>query len=207
MMKKLIYLLFIINGFSYYALAQENISGAQSHFFTKDWTFSVFNNAIALPLSGKAGIVHTPVHFGATVGKIHAWNNNPHHQIYQTFTTGIFYQQYVQTGLQVYSAFNYRYQTGFNLGFEAHLGAGYIHAFRDLQQFKLNENGEYEKKKNWGRPGLMIPAEIAFSYKINEYWRPFIGYQMWFQTPFSKEYIPVLPNTSLHLGTTFSLKN
>ncbi len=176
-------------------------------FLSQEWTFSAYNNAIALPLSGRIGIVHTPFHPGISVTRNHYWNNSQTHQIFQTFTAGLFYQQYVQTGVQLYSAFNYRYQMPFKLGLAAHLGVGYLHAFRDLQQFQLNDNQEYEKKVNLGRPGLMIPFGVSFSYKINESWRPFLGYQMWFQTPFSKEYISILPNTSLHIGTIYTPKN
>jgi hypothetical protein len=182
--------------------AQQTKAQERKPFLSDEWTFSVYNNAISMPFSGKIGILHAPIHPGLSVGRSHYWNTKTTHQLFQTFQLGVFYQQYVQTGIQVYSAFNYRYQMPFGLGLGAHLGVGYLHAIRDLQQFELNSAGQYEKKINIGRPSIMIPAGLTFSYWINEKVRPFIAYQMWFQTPFSKEYIPILPNTSLHLGVT-----
>lgn len=204
-MKKYIGIIFLvlINGLSVFG--QTSNSNQKKAFFSDEWSFSVFNNAIAMPFTGKIGIIHAPLHPGLSVGKNHYWNNKPQHQLFQTFTLGVFYQQYVQTGVQFYSAFNYRYQSNFKMGFDAHLGVGYLHAFRDLQQFELNGEGAYQKKANWGQPKLMIPAGITISYLINNKIRPFIGYQIWFQTPFSKQYIPILPNTSLHLGVTMPI--
>lgn len=205
-MKKYLVTLILFSIFSIRLLAQYETPPIQKRFLSPEWTFSVFNNAIALPFSGRLGIVHNPLHPGAAVSKTHYWNTNRTHQLYQTFTAGLFYQQHVQTGVQLYSAFNYRFLTSFKLGLEAHVGVGYLHAFRDLQQFKLNDAQQYEKMANLGRPSLMVPLGVSFSYPFNDTWRPFIGYQIWFQTPFAKEYISILPNTSLHIGTALFLK-
>jgi hypothetical protein len=175
----------------------------------KQFEISYFNNAIALPLSGKWGIFHSPTHPGLTVGTSLYWNNSPKNELFQSFRLGVYYQQFVQTGIQLYSTFNYRYNFNFGLGVGANLGVGYLHSFRDLEQFELDENGEYQEVANWGRMGLMFPIGLQLSCdlrKQNVPLRLFSEYQIWFQTPFSKEYIPVLPNTSLHVGAIVYFK-
>jgi hypothetical protein len=96
---------------------------------------------------------------------------------------------------------------GNGIGIESGLGLGYMHAFTDLEQYKLNENGAYKKVPNTGRPSFLASVNIGLSYDLQRKKdipiRLFTLYQLWFQTPFVKSYVPVLPNAALHVGTAF----
>jgi hypothetical protein len=177
----------------------------------RDYFILVSNNAIALPFTGTLGIFHEPLHPGFGVGMtVKHWNKNTKHLLYQTARFGLIYQQYVQTAVQVYSDFNYRFQALKGFGAGINLGVGYLHSFNDLQQFKLNAQGQYEKTGAFGRPNVMIPIGLNLGYlftsKDNRQVRPFIEYQLWLQTPFAKAYIPILPNSALHIGISTTLK-
>jgi len=76
--------------------------------------------------------------------------------------------------------------------------------------FELNqETMEYEQKKNYGRFQVTAGLELDFNYKIvREEKNPislFLGYNFWVQAPFVNEYVPILPYTSINLGTIIYL--
>ena len=197
--------LFLISVFLHLPLQAQSL---KERGFLKELQISYFNNAIALPFSGKLGIFHSPAHPGLRVGTNFRWNKNEKHLLSQNAHFGLFYQQFVQTGVQLYSSFQYAYRFGFGLETGANLGFGYLHTFPDLERFRLDADGNYQKIRNWGRMGVMIPLGFQIQYDFRKHKLPlklFTEYQIWFQTPFSKAYIPVLPNTSLHIGTTWFL--
>jgi hypothetical protein len=77
-----------------------------------------------------------------------------------------------------------------------------------VQQFKW-EDGRYVKKANFGRPQLMATASLTAGYDIKAKGklplRLFLQYQFWLQTPFVNKYVPLLPNTALHIGAIYQL--
>ncbi|HSJ67259.1 MAG TPA: hypothetical protein VK921_06280 [Anditalea sp.] len=175
----------------------------------KEAHVSVFNNATALPFSGKLGIFHAPLHPGIAAGMTSQLNKNPKHNLLLSARFAYLYQQYVQHAVQFYPELGYRYvfKNGIKVG--PKLGIGYLHAFTDLQQFKLNDQGEYYRMKNRGTPSLMASFSIELGYDLQKTTSMpamvFAQYQLWFQTPFVKSYVPVLPNTALHLGLSFNI--
>lgn len=170
---------------------------------------SVFNNATALPLSGKLGIFHSPLHPGFSAGVSTHLNQHLRHQLWLSGKIAYLYQQRVQHGIQIYPELGYRFVFDNAIGVGPKLGIGYMHAFTDLQQFELNNQGEYERVKTRGTPSLMASFGLELGYdlqkKIHIPARLFTYYQLWFQTPFVRSYVPVLPNAALHLGCAFYL--
>jgi hypothetical protein len=188
-----------------YILAPISLQGQSG--YKKELQVSLFNNAIAFPFSGKAGIIHAPIHPGFTLGIASRINHHPHHQLFVHAKFAYLYQKWVQHGIHLYPEFGYRYAFGSGIAIEADLGVGYMHSFSDLQQFKLNSQGEYKRVVSIGRAGLMASLAMGLSYdlqrKKNIPMRLFTQYQLWFQTPFAKSYVPVLPNAALHIGSAF----
>lgn len=190
------------------------------------FSISIFNNQTSLPLGMKLGMTQSPVHPGICFSYLHTWKNETRNEWQQSFKLGNYYHRYSQYGIQLYTEIYYRYKRFKWLYPEAGIGAGYLHAFPDLQQFKLNSNGQYEKIKNWGRSQSMISTFIGLSVPMHKkgklpkhtcttcrqstYTPPpnrlFITYQFWMQAPFVKNYVPLLPNTSLHIGYAFTIK-
>jgi len=172
-------------------------------------SLSIFNNGTSLPGRGYAGVFSKTIHPGISLGTAHLYRKGIHSELFQTLKLGYFYHQYNQHGLQLYSELGYRYLTGSGFYGEGLLGAGYLHSFADVQQFRL-ENGRYVKKKNWGRPQLMATLSLALGYDLKPHCglplKFFLQYQFWLQTPFVNKYVPLLPNTALHLGAIYSLR-
>jgi hypothetical protein len=178
---------------------------------SRELSFSFFNNAVAMPFSGKAGIFHQPVHPGLTVGLGKSINKNEKHQLKLYYKFGYCFQKRVQHAVQLYPEITYRYVTKPGIGIETRLAAGYLHSFPDLQQFKLNSNGVYERYGRGGRPSGFGAFSLGFGYdlekKLSMPVYVYLQYQVWFQGPFVRSYVPVLPNAALHLGASIRLRN
>ena len=190
------YLLLLFTCFTIHCLAQSN---------TIPITVSVFNNGTSLPGTGYAGVFSKTVHPGITLGTYHLYQSKKKHELFQSFKLGYFFHRHAQHAVQLYSELGYRYLTASGFYADAALGAGYLHSFADVQQFKF-EDGVYKKKPNLGRPQLMATFAVSAGYDFAKQKLPlrlFAQYQFWMQTPFVKKYVPLLPNTALHLGIIY----
>lgn len=169
-------------------------------------TFSLFSNGTSLPGTGYLGVFSKTIHPGFTAGTYHLYHTGEKHELFQSFKVGFFYHRFVQYGVQLYSEGGYRYLLKNGLFAEGTLGAGYIHSLPDVQQFTFKD-GRYVRKKNWGRPEVMITTGIGVGYDLEKKshlpMRIFIQYQFWLQAPFINNYVPLLPNTALHLGVRY----
>jgi len=177
----------------------------------KEFQVSAFSNATALPFSGTLGIFHSPLHPGISFGVSSQLNKSQKHNLLLNVKLAYLYQQYVQHGVQLYPEFGYRFVLNNGLSFGPMLGLGYLHAITDLQQFELNEQGEYQSTNSRGTPSFMASFGVDLGYDLRKTStipvRVFTQYQMWFQTPFVRSYVPVLPNTALHLGLSFYINH
>ena len=207
----------------FYANAQDSTRQVR----TWPLNVSLFNNQTSLPVGMKLGMAESPVHPGFTIGTAYLWKSAPRHILQQPVTLGYYYHQYAQHGIQLYTELQYRYTRFRWLQPEAGAGLGYLHAISDLEQFELNAQGNYEKKRNWGKPRLMVSTHVGLFVPLKQSkgnsactmcrntTSPktssgiFVRYQFWLQAPFVKNYVPLLPNTALHVGysTTLTCKN
>ena len=170
---------------------------------------SFFNNSTQLPFGA---LLYTPIHPGVCVSRyLYYGNSGVDRGFYQTFNLGYFYHRYAQHAVQLYTETGYRYLTGWDkLGIEAELGGGYLHAFPDEEFFTLNKDGVYEKKAGTDRAQIMgglsrgATYDLLFAEALPI--RLFLHYQFWLQYPFVNEYVPVLPNTALHVGVIYCFK-
>ncbi len=169
----------------------------------------VFNNATLLPGSGFAGLINTPLHLGLLTGTHFTYKKTDKSHFFQTLNLAYSYHRLAQHSIYLYSeaAWRRNFDCGFSI--ETMLGAGYLHAIPNIEMFELNENGEYERTGKFGRPQGMADINLGIGYLINKNKehpiRIGLNYQVWFQFPFVQEYVPILPNTALHLSTTFFL--
>lgn len=171
---------------------------------------SIFNNSTVMPGSGYLGIFKTPVHPGITFGTHFRLNKSEKNRLFETLKLGYFYHHYAQHGIHLLTEFSYRHfcTSGFGAGLS--IGVGYLYSIPDVGNYTLNDGGKYESKSFTGRSQVMPSATLELSYEIKRENRLpvrfFLGYQFWFQLPFVNEYVPILPNTALHIGTVFYLK-
>ncbi len=146
-------------------------------------------------------------HPGFEIGTGLNWRTKPKHDWFQTFEFGYSYHRFVQHSLTLYSETGYRYKFSKTFAAEAKLGAGYLHAIPVGKIFKLSEEGNYEKKANWGRPQAMAAFSIGASKKVGGSGLAFfLQYQQRIQLPFIKSYVPLLPSNMLFAGAKMPLK-
>ncbi|WMJ74768.1 hypothetical protein RCC89_16560 [Cytophagaceae bacterium ABcell3] len=166
---------------------------------------SLFNNATALPFTGTAGVIHTPLHPGFSIGTLHYWLEREKVSIYQTFRLGYFYHRFSQHAVQLYTEPSFRFKIVGGLGLNTRIGAGYLHSWPDTEVFVL-ENGEYRKQTNLGRPQIMGSFSFGPEYDFEaQGLKVFIDYQFWVQAPFVRQYVPVLPNSAIHIGIVYNI--
>jgi len=170
------------------------------------WGFALNNFVVAKPISGFPKIFYSQFHPGITLSTGFNWKEKPKHNWMQSFKAGYFSHRFVQHSVMFYSEFGYRYKVG-KWGFSAAFGAGYLHMIPATQQFTMNSNGDWEKKKLKSRPQALISLSLGIDYKITPSGiRSFIRYQNMLQTPFVPEYVPLLPYNVLHLGLTIPIR-
>lgn len=188
--------------YSFVAKAQGDESPAK-----RPLVFSAFNLGTQLPGSGIAGVFTIPIHPGITAGTEWRYNRHPNRQFFQTLKFGVYYHQYVQTGIQLYSEAGYRQHVFRGSFAELRLGGGYLHAFSGTEVFTL-KNGEYVKKSAYSRPQFMATSSLALSYQFRKGKIPpriFLEYQFFLQMPFVRNYIPLEPNTAFHAGVALPI--
>lgn len=172
---------------------------------TRPLVISFYNNATLLPGAGQLGVWGVPVHPGVSAGTEFRYNDDAKNEWFQTAKFSYHYHRYVQHSIQLFSEIGYRYHFNRPFDVESRLGLGYLHAISDAQIFELNEQGSYERKRTLGRPQAMASLSIGGGYRFQQWGdlRLFVAYQFYVQVPFVNEYVPVLPNTALHLGVAF----
>jgi len=155
-----------------------------------------------LPFRSFSSLFTKEYHPGFEIGSGFKWKEKPKHDWYQQFQFGYSYQRWVQHSISLYTSVGYRYK--FPKGFVADIsiGAGYLHATPDSKLFKLQSDGTYKKKFNWGRPQVMGAFGIGIGKSFGSGKTIFIKYQQRMQTPFIKSYVPVLPDNMMQLGIT-----
>ncbi len=171
---------------------------------------SVFSNA-TLPLPGVVTrLFAEPLHPGFSLGTTYTYLRKGKHALLQTAKAGYFYHRYSQHAIQLYTEAGYRLHTRPGLDAGLLLGGGYLHAIPTNQVFTWNNRGEYERGKKLGRAQVMFSTSLEFGYTTSALAdapvRFFLGYQFWLQAAFVKEYVPVLPNTTLHVGVSIPLR-
>jgi hypothetical protein len=168
---------------------------------------AVTNNATQMPGSGYLGIFTVPVHPGLSAGtqlSLKDWDKS---SLLETFRLGGYYQKYNQLAFELYSELIYQYRFG-AFAIEPQFQAGFMLAFSDLEEFKLNGES-YEEKSFKGKPQFMAGAGFGISYTINHQSdtpvKLSLSYLVDLQMPYIKNYAPVLIISSLQLGVMFYL--
>ena len=170
-------------------------------------TVAVFANATTLPTNSSE--IFRSIHPGLVVGTAFRYKARAKNQLSQTLKVGYAYHQFVQHTVQVYSELEYKRVLGNRINVSGAAGPGYVHIFSATQVFRRADNGSYEKKPNWGRPQVMGTFALGLGYLVNPNsenpMEVFTRYQFWVQAPFVRQYVPVLPNTAMHVGISYPL--
>lgn len=184
------------------------INAQEENVKTLPISISIFNNGTQLPNDGYLRIFSKNIHPGISVGTSFPYRKGNYSAVFQTVKLGYFYHQYSQHALQLYSELGYGHVLGAGFYAQGLVGLGYLHSFVDLQQFSF-VNGQYKESSKWGRPQAMASASVGIGYDLYSISRlpmsVLIQYQFWVQAPFVNKYVPVLPNSAVHLGVSFPI--
>lgn len=169
--------------------------------------FALNNYVAAKPITGFSKMFYSQFHPGITVSTGFNWKATEKYSWSQSFKASFFSHRYIQHSLTLYSEFGYRRRVK-NWGFTAALGGGYLHMFPGAQQFKKDDNGEWQSVSFTSRPQAIISLSLGVDRSIGKNgYKAFVRYQNMLQTPFIPGYVPLLPYNVLHLGFTMPLKS
>ena len=162
----------------------------------------------AFPFSSFSALFVKEFHPGFQVGTGFNWKTREKHDWFQTFDFGYSYHRFLQHSFALYSELGYRYKFLKTFSASARLGAGYLHALPVGKIYKLNDEGNYVKKTNFGRPQVMAGFSLELNKKITTSGHAvFLAYQQRLQLPFIKSYVPLLPSNILMAGVKIPVKN
>jgi len=168
--------------------------------------FAMNNYVAAKPVTGFPKMFYSQFHPGVTVSTGFNWKERVNYSWMQSFKASFFSHRFIQHSFSIYSEFGYRRKAG-KWGYSAALGAGYLHMFPGAQQFKQNDQGEWQSVKITSRPQGLISLSLGIDRSVGQKgWKVFVRYQNMLQTPFIPGYVPLLPYNVLHAGFTMPLK-
>jgi len=162
-------------------------------------------HAYSWPISGS---VSTPVQPGIVFGTEYVYSAKRNSEFLQTLNAGYFKNPDFLNAYYVNSYFTYRYTLPFKVFFDASAGLGYFHRRNAREVFKLNDDGVYESKIDWGSPGVQAGFKLATGYNLpvrEKQLSLFLSYEWFIEYPHAKGAIPVLPHSLYHIGIRYQL--
>lgn len=162
--------------------------------------------ATAKPFTGLPQLFKGTLHPGITLATGFNWKKVDKHAWMQTFKFGFFTHRYIQHSFPLYTEFGYRYMPHRNWGFSIAAGGGYLHMIPGSKQYRMDEDGNWEKIRLPSRPQGMLSLSLGIDWKMGDKGnRGFVRYQNMLQVPFIPGYVPLLPYNVLHIGATAPL--
>ena len=172
-------------------------------------SLAISNNAPAKPFEKFGGFFTQNFHPGIEAAYRFDWSAGKKHAWFQDMQASYFYHRFVQHGISLYTGAGYRYKFNRHLAADGSLGIGGVLSIPATANLSLNDKGEYEYNQSAARLQGIVPLSISVSYIIDpSAKRPvelFWKYQQRVQFGFIKEYVPVLPYSSLSLGVALHL--
>lgn len=208
-MKVRLFVLFISLANSTLLIGQNPENKGLKKLKAESYQFNLFTNQYYFPFTGMGAIFNAKYHPGISVGFVKNIKAKKKTTFYYDAKLGIYHHRFIQTGVQLYGDLGYRVHLPKKFFLAGEFGLGYLHAIIHQTKFEADNEGNYKKVKNFGKPQVMTGIGIKVGKQINvckNTGRLFINYQPWFQFPFIKSYVPLLPNNSLHIGFDLILK-
>src|SRR5688572_19181821 len=111
-------------------------------------SLAFLNTASAHPFQ-KFGDLTTNIHHpGFEIGYGFNWKTKEKHDWYQEIKAGYFYHRFVQHAIPIYTNVGYRYKFSKHWSAQSAIGGGYLHSLPATDQFELQDDGNYKKKKS-----------------------------------------------------------
>ena len=125
---------------------------------------SLYNEATTLP---DAGIFHTPLHPGITVGADLFTRSGKHWQRSFGADLTFYHHEMSENAIMLDAVYSLGYRFGFGLQLKIITGAGYKHSFLPGDVYRF-ENGEYHKVTDWGTSHVNMKLGLGLEFPINE---------------------------------------
>lgn len=162
-------------------------------------TVTLFSESVSLPNFHN---IFKNLNPGIRVGTEVYYSKNEGQQLLQTINLGYYYHKDLQNGLYLSSEFGYR-KFIHKAFVDATLGIGYLLINSALPRYELIGN-DYERiGDTFGR--IMPTLGLGAGYRFNKV-SVFSRYEIFAETPFGFNGVPVLPHKALHVGIRFNLK-
>lgn len=192
---------------------------------SKPFSFALINNATLLPPESLIAPFKGPLHPGVALTYEFGWRETIRNPVFQNVNTYALGGKRVFTGKWFQniglSWYNHKYvnhvfvlstQAGYRqyikkFSIEGSLHVGFMQAMLYTEKFS-RKDGMWKTAYNPGRAyfiggaGIGIGYDAGFKYNTRRF---FINYDFRLQTPFVKNYVPVLPNGIISLGIQFTL--
>ena len=161
---------------------------------------SGFNNSTSL-----FGFFKLPIHPGVRIAG--TWNVDKNKRQFPVIDVngGYYFQAYAHHGIQLYGTVNYICIPEKKFLLIPGIGLGSMVTIPDVDVWKLNENGDYENISGI-RVQLTTHVQCKLGYRAPNQWSVFLMPQFWLHMPYVNSYVPVLPNSSIHLGISIPAK-
>jgi len=175
----------------------------------ESFDISIFNNQYYFPFLGMSNIVSAKYHPGMSIGYTRKLKEVKKRILYSDLKLGLYNHRFIQTGIQLYGDIGYRFTLPRKFYLSTDIGLGYLHSIKHQTTFKSDGDGNYSKVRNFGRAQFMTGIGLGIGKQLIVSSKPvrvYLKYQPWFQMPFIKSYVPMLPNNSMHLGININLK-
>ncbi|MFO8061485.1 MAG: hypothetical protein R6U31_01000 [bacterium] len=163
------------------------------------------NEAVSIP--SPEGFAHDVFHPGVIAG-IEYPINSGRWLFFQKLDIGYYYHEYLHNAYLLSTQTGLRYTTPPGIFADVSGGIGYLHEFYTDALYEIDDNGEFTRIIDWGRPNLIILTGFTLGYDLSEKdimpMRIYAGTSYFMEYPYMPEDgIPMLPHTSIRLGMSF----
>ena len=145
----------------------------------------------------------TPIQPGVKIGTEYVYSAGNAHMLLQSVNMGWFRNSDFLDAYCLNSYFTYRYTLPYQLFFDAGIGAGYLHRRHAREVFKLNDQGVYESKTDWGSSAVQVGLNLGagYNFRVNQKQLSLlVNYEFFINYPHVKGDVPLLPHSLYHVG-------
>jgi len=123
-------------------------------------------------------------------------------QVY--LTLGYYFHREVESAFYLKVEYDIALRITDDIHFDIVPALGYMHSFYPGEIYEPIGEGNYELKKQLGRPHLWIESGLGFSFFRTKPISPFLQYRFAVETPFANG-IPVFPHSFYQVGIQYKL--
>lgn len=169
-------------------------------------SFAVSNSHTAKPFGSFAGLFYKDLHPGVEAGYGTILKSQKKYELFVDVKLGYMFHRFVQHNISLSINGGYRYLVNSTWGVGAKLGIGYQASIPTDKVYSIEENG-LKDEGHILRSQFISNLGLFTDKQINDKgMRVFMEYQQRIQTPFIREYVPLLPYNNILLGLSIPVR-